>query len=242
VIHFLFGSFFGLAVFLLHQTDQLLAVALGLFQLVIGQLAPFLAGFAFPFFPVSFYGIPVHGRSPFVLRSLGNERRTFRIVPSRQACGARPSERPPPMTHHAALMLTAGFGIPVLAALNSGLGKHLGAPAAASVILFVVAISVALLVTLVSHQGGAISFGAPKHLYLGGLFVAFYVLSITWVAPVFGVGNAVFFVLLGQLASAAVIDHWGLFGAVHTPLTALRGAGIVVMAIGVALTQLSPKV
>ncbi|MFZ8974113.1 MAG: DMT family transporter, partial [Pseudomonadales bacterium] len=38
---------------------------------------------------------------------------------------------------------------------------------------------------------------APRHLLLGGLFVAFYVLSITYIAPHFGIGNAVFFVLLG---------------------------------------------
>jgi transporter family-2 protein len=48
--------------------------------------------------------------------------------------------------------------------------------------------------------------------------VAFYVLSITYIAPTFGVGNAVFFVLLGQLVSAAIIDHFGLFGAQVKPL------------------------
>jgi transporter family-2 protein len=56
--------------------------------------------------------------------------------------------------------------------------------------------------------------------------VAFYVLSITWIAPTFGVGNAVFFVLLGQLVSAAMIDHFGLFGAQVTPVSpcALRAS------------------
>jgi len=62
-------------------------------------------------------------------------------------------------------------------------------------------------------------------------------LSITAISPHFGVGNAVFFVLLGQLISAAAIDHFALFGADESPVTLLRAAGIAVMALGVWLTQ-----
>lgn len=145
------------------------------------------------------------------------------------------------MPTHAALMLAAGIGIPVLAALNAALGRSLGAPAAASVILFAVAALSALAVALITRQSGAMSLSAPMHLYLAGVLIAFYVLSITWVAPSFGVGNAVFFVLLGQLISAAAIDHFALFGAAQTPLTFLRGLGIATMAAGVALTQFANK-
>lgn len=62
-------------------------------------------------------------------------------------------------------------------------------------------------------------------------------LSITYVAPHFGIGNAVFFVLLGQLISAAIIDQFGLFGARPSPLTMTRATGIAVMALGVWITQ-----
>ena len=62
-------------------------------------------------------------------------------------------------------------------------------------------------------------------------------LTVTWVAPKFGVGNAVFFVLLGQLVSAAAIDHFGLFTAQVSPLTFTRALGIGVMGIGVWITQ-----
>lgn len=145
------------------------------------------------------------------------------------------------MPHHAALMLAAGIGIPILAALNAALGRHIGAPAAASVVLFLVAMATALAVTLLTKQTAALTTPAPKHLYLAGTLVAFYVLSITWVAPTFGIGNAVFLVLLGQLISAAAIDHFGLFGAAQSPLTLMRGAGIATMALGVALTQIAAR-
>jgi len=143
--------------------------------------------------------------------------------------------------HSALIMLAAGVGIPLLAALNAGLGQRLGNPVAAAVVLFIVALCAALAVLVM--QGGALkgALAAPAHLYLGGFLVAFYVLTITWIAPTFGVGNAVFFVLLGQLVSAAIIDHFALFGAQQSPLTLMRGLGIAVMGAGVFLTQIAGR-
>ncbi len=146
------------------------------------------------------------------------------------------------MTQHALIMLAAGFGIPILAALNARLGANIGSPAAAALILFVVALSATALVTFATGTEAVTRLpGQPWHLFLAGLLVAFYVLSITFVAPHFGVGNAVFFVLLGQLVSAALIDHYGMFGATQTPLSMVRAGGILVMALGVGLTQLAAR-
>lgn len=146
------------------------------------------------------------------------------------------------MTQHALIMLAAGIGIPVLAALNARLGANIGSPAAAAFILFIIALSATCMAMLITGPGALLRLaGQPWHLFLAGLLVAFYVLSITYVAPHFGVGNAVFFVLLGQLVSAALIDHFGLFGAAPSPLTLMRAGGIVVMAAGVALTQIAAR-
>jgi len=144
------------------------------------------------------------------------------------------------MSHHALIMLAAGIGIPILAALNAALGRIMGSPAAAAAILFTVALVVAGLAALVTGpQALAKAAEAPKYLFLGGVLVAFYVLSITYIAPSFGVGNAVFFVLIGQLISAAVIDQFGLFGAQISPLTLTRAGGLALMGIGVWVTQLT---
>ncbi len=103
---------------------------------------------------------------------------------------------------------------------------------------FVVAFGVAAGTALATNpQAVAKLASAPRHLFLGGVLVAFYVLSITWIAPTMGVGNAVFLVLLGQLISAAAIDHFGLFTAQASPLTLTRAAGIALMAAGVFVTQ-----
>ena len=147
----------------------------------------------------------------------------------------------PQTATYALIMLAAGIGIPLLAALNAGLGQRLGSPVAASFVLFTVALLLAALATVVTGSTGKLAGLAttPVHLMLGGCFVAFYVLSVTYVAPTFGVGNAVFFVLLGQLISAAAIDHFGLFGAQVSPLSLYRALGIGAMAFGVWLTQQS---
>ncbi len=135
-------------------------------------------------------------------------------------------------------MFIAGIGIPVLAALNAALGARIGSPAAAAFVLFLVALATTTVVMLVTGTGALKSLQAqPKHLFLAGALIAFYVLSITYIAPQFGVGNAVFFVLLGQLAAAGTIDHFGLFGAKVTPLSFTRASGIALMAAGLALTQ-----
>ncbi|KKK92089.1 hypothetical protein LCGC14_2706420 [marine sediment metagenome] len=139
---------------------------------------------------------------------------------------------------YAAIMLAAGIGIPVLATLNAALGARIGAPVVASLVLFAVAFTVALAVGALTGLGAVSQLtGQPFYLFGAGLLVAFYILSITWIAPRFGIGNAVFFVLLGQMLSAAVIDHFGLFGARQQSLTAMRALGIAMMALGVLATQ-----
>ncbi|MFK7864333.1 MAG: DMT family transporter [Pseudohongiellaceae bacterium] len=135
------------------------------------------------------------------------------------------------------IMLMAGIGIPIMAALNAGLGSKLANPAYAAVILFTVALSSSI-VFFLATQGLPNSLppaSIPTQFYLGGIFVLFYVLSVTWIAPKFGIGNAVSFVLLGQLLSMATIDHFALMGANQHPLTLQRIIGLAFMTIGVFL-------
>ena len=142
------------------------------------------------------------------------------------------------LAHYALIMLLAGVGIPLLAALNAALGVRIGSPAAAATVLFLIALGTATIVMFLTGPQALVRVPtAPRHLFLGGVLVAFYVLSVTYIAPKFGVGNAIFFVLLGQLISAAIIDHFGLFGARLSPLTLTRSAGIALMMAGAWVTQ-----
>lgn len=139
---------------------------------------------------------------------------------------------------YAILMLVAGLGIPVMAALNSGLGQKLNSPTLATMILFVVGGLLVLGYLLIFSGVPSFKPSAPIpiYFYFGGIFVIFYILSISWVAPRFGVGNAVAFVLLGQLVSMTIIDHFSLLGALHQPISIQRVAGLLLMVAGVFLT------
>jgi bacterial/archaeal transporter family-2 protein len=135
------------------------------------------------------------------------------------------------------LMLATGIGIPIMAALSATLGTQYGSPAFAASVLFLVALSISV-AFLFAVEGGLKPMprtSLPFYFYLGGVFVAFYVLSVTWVAPRFGVGNAVAFVLLGQIISRAAIDQFGLLGAPTRTITLERFAGLILMSVGVFL-------
>jgi bacterial/archaeal transporter family-2 protein len=138
---------------------------------------------------------------------------------------------------YALLMLLAGLGIPLMAALNGGLGNRLQNPPLAVTILFFVGLMNSLIYLLVN--GGVAKTltitPIPWYLYSGGIFVMFYISTITWVAPRFGISNAISFVLLGQLVAMCLIDRFGLVGAPLQALSTQRIIGIILMAVGVYL-------
>lgn len=142
------------------------------------------------------------------------------------------------MAHYVAIMMLAGIGIPILASLNAALGTRVGSPAAAATVLFAISFTTCVVVMMLTGPPTISKVvTAPRHLFFAGTLAAFYILSITYVAPTFGVGNAVFFVLLGQLISAAAIDHFGLFGAQISPMSGTRAMGITLMVAGIFVTQ-----
>ena len=101
--------------------------------------------------------------------------------------------------------------------------------------MFLLALSISV-AFLFAVEGGLKPFpktSLPFYFYLGGVFVVFYVLSVTWGAPRFGVGNAVAFVLLGQIISMAAIDQFGLLGASRHAITLQRSIGLILMSVGV---------
>jgi bacterial/archaeal transporter family-2 protein len=148
----------------------------------------------------------------------------------------------PSLALYIALSTIGGVLIPIMAALSGALGRTLDNPWAAAAIVSAGAFATVLAFTLLTGSGSVSWDGLrqarPLQL-LAGLGFAFYLLSITWVGPRFGVGNAIMFVLAGQIISSALIDHFGLFGAPHKPIDLLRGAGLAIMATGIVIAQIA---
>ncbi len=135
------------------------------------------------------------------------------------------------------IMLLTGVGIPIMASLNSRLGGELGNPLLASIILF----SGGLLIAVAAlFSFGSVSYtkpSVPYYYYMGGAFMAFYAISITFIAPHFGIANAVFCVLVGQIIASLAIDHFGLFGIEPISLSGLRIGGAILMVTGLILAR-----
>ena len=103
----------------------------------------------------------------------------------------------------ATIMFLTGVGIPILAALNGGLGARLESPMAASVILFTLGLLIAVTGAIATGTLGQVRLSPdiPAHFYFGGAFMAFYAISVTFIAPRFG-GGAITGGVTGSSGSA----------------------------------------
>ena len=139
-----------------------------------------------------------------------------------------------------ALAVIVGALIPVQAATNAAMSRVVGSVAITSLALFaigfvvVAAWAIVIRVPLPSLETLR---HVPAYGYFGGFIVASYVISITFLAPRLGVGNAIRLVVTGQIVAAVIIDHVGAFGAIVQRLTMGRAIGVVLMIIGVILAR-----
>jgi len=138
--------------------------------------------------------------------------------------------------------LIAGAFIPLIGILNGRVGRALGEPFYASVMLFGVAIILALVVSVVFGKAAPsvqnLQTLRPMD-YTAGFIVAFYVISATVLAGKIGVANFIVMAVSGQIMFSLMIDHFGLFGAPVKPINMTQLVGAVLLLIGLATTQLA---
>ena len=138
----------------------------------------------------------------------------------------------------ALVMLIAGMGIPIMATMSGGMARQIGSAPIATGIIFMIGLTSAITVALITGLPAREKVTSIEPMFLlGGVLIAFYAISITIVGPRFGMGNAIFFVLLGQIISAVIIDHFGLMGAPVTRIDLMRIGGIALMVVGVLLAR-----
>lgn len=134
-------------------------------------------------------------------------------------------------------MFIAGCAVPTMAAINASFGSRIGSTLVAVFVLCVVATVISGAALLITGQRGSGWGDVQAWQWIGGLLFLVYIFSATYAVPHIGLGNAIFLVLLGQLITAAIIDHFGLLGAPVAPLSARRAIGLAVMMVGVLLAR-----
>ncbi len=138
----------------------------------------------------------------------------------------------------------AGMFIPVMAVLNARMARTFGEPLHAAFVLFAVGLLATGLASI-AFIGRLPSLASLRSIppinFAGGMIVGFYIFSITSLAPRFGVGNAILFVMTAQIFTSAAIDHFGLFDAAIRPMTAVRAGGLLLLVAGLWVTQLQTQ-
>ena len=136
------------------------------------------------------------------------------------------------------LGIVAGFGLSVQVGMNAQLRRTLHNANTAALISFLVGTVglIALLLVTRAEVPSRDSFATvPLWAWFGGLLGAFYVATSTVVASQLGTTSLLALALLGQLATALVIDHFGWLGLPEHPITLIRLAGVGLLGAGVWL-------
>lgn len=132
----------------------------------------------------------------------------------------------------------AGLAGAVQIAVQGRLSERIGAIealACASIIGGFVALGV-LVVTRRSLDGLARGVEGPKWMLLGGLMSVVIILAITIAGPRIGIVATTAVLIAAQFALGALIDRFGWFGLQAIPLSTARVVGLVLLAVGAALT------
>jgi bacterial/archaeal transporter family-2 protein len=137
-----------------------------------------------------------------------------------------------------ALTVLAGLAGSVQVAVMGRFGDRIGTVEALTFATCVqLVLSVAfLLVARLGTGGLGGAFRSPPWMWLGGLMGLVVVYTITFAQPRIGATATIGILIAGQLVMGAAIDRWGLFGVDRIAITPLRGVGIVLLAVGAALS------
>ena len=101
----------------------------------------------------------------------------------------------------------------------------------------IAAILLVLLAVVLGRGGGIVAaIHQPPWLWLTGVLGATIVLAITFAPPRIGTFATVALLIAGQLIAGALIDAYGLLGSPRLPVTLSRTTGLILVAVGAALT------
>jgi bacterial/archaeal transporter family-2 protein len=143
------------------------------------------------------------------------------------------------MDRGAAVVLTAAAGglIALQAPINSTLGRSVGTFQAAFLSFAIGTVALTLIAALA--KGGFAQIGEARGLawyyLIGGLLGAVYVTTVLVTVRSLGAGGVTAATIAGQLSLSVAVDHFGWLGVDRSPITALKVAGIVLLAAGVFL-------
>lgn len=130
-----------------------------------------------------------------------------------------------------------GAGLTIQVGMNATVRMAIGSPILATIVNFAVGLAaLALLAVAAGARMAPGSAGAvPAWAWFGGLLGAAYVAATTVLGPRLGAATLLALTLAGQMVAALLVDHYGVIGFPHSPLTPTRLLGTVLLVVGVLL-------
>ncbi|MDP2857062.1 MAG: DMT family transporter [Bacillota bacterium] len=131
----------------------------------------------------------------------------------------------------------SGSAMAVQGTLNSALSKILGL-LQASWMVHLTGLLVLTVLIFVSKAGWPTAHAltpAPWYTLLGGPLNVVIVYLVIVSIPRVGVARATTAIIVGQVATAGIIDHFGLFGLRPVAFSLLKGLGLALLAAGAKL-------
>jgi transporter family-2 protein len=138
----------------------------------------------------------------------------------------------------------AGALVPLQALINAHLGRAIGGPFWASATQFAIG-TVALIAYSWSFSatGPLINQAVstlPWWAWIGGIFGAFFIASTIVIVPKIGATAMLATIIMGQLVSAVLLDHYGVLHAAQ-PVSFSRIMGVCFLMVGVLLITRTPS-
>jgi transporter family-2 protein len=139
------------------------------------------------------------------------------------------------------LGLVTGAIIAVQAAVNSRLRIALGDSSLwAAVVQTVIGLVALVAVGVLTRQPAPATAGLGRHpwwIWTGGFLGMWYVTVNIFLTPRLGAALMLASMIVGQLAAALLVDHYGLFGVAVVRATPARILGVALLVAGVALLR-----
>jgi len=135
------------------------------------------------------------------------------------------------------LALISGVLMAIQGSLNSVLSKVIGLLEATFVVHVIgTAILLVLLFVPKLAKGNLLAWSqAPWYSYLGGLLGVLIIYLVAASIPAVGVCNATTAIIVGQVLTAMLIDHFGGFGLERVPYSWSQFIGLILLAVGAKL-------
>lgn len=128
----------------------------------------------------------------------------------------------------------SGVAMAVQGSINSALGKVVGLWESTFIVHITGFTLVTTLLFVFRVGKGSIFnlFQAPWYSYLGGILGVLIIYAVVLSIPKVGVAPATTAIILGQVFTAGLVDHFGLFGMNKIPFSMYNALGALLMAGG----------